>query len=126
MAVHENSVAPTRAARAETPPADHWQRWASPDAVAATSAAPAPLPSNVVPLATAASAAVATPPPLTVAPAPSLPVDTAPPLGSEAPYRVLIVEDDRSQALFAQSVLHGAGMEAIVISDAEGAQQAIA
>ena len=26
-----------------------------------------------------------------------------------APYRVLVVEDDRSQALFAQSVLSGAG-----------------
>ena len=39
---------------------------------------------------------------------------------------MLIVEDDRSQALFAQSVLHGAGMQAIVQMDAEGVQQAIA
>lgn len=128
MAVHENSVAPARAVRAETPPADHWQRWGSADAPAsapAAPAAPAPLPSNVVPLATAASAAVATPPPLVVTP-PTLPEENLPAPGSDAPYRVLIVEDDRSQALFAQSVLHGAGMEAIVISDAEGAQQAIA
>ena len=43
----------------------------------------------------------------------------------ESPYRVLIVEDDRSQALFAQSVLHGAGMQAIVQMEAEGVQQAI-
>jgi CheY-like chemotaxis protein len=35
---------------------------------------------------------------------------------------VLIVEDDRAQA---QSVLHGAGMQAIVHSDADGALQAI-
>ncbi len=41
-----------------------------------------------------------------------------PPAGSQPagpavdpPYRILIVEDDRSQALFAESVLHGAGME---------------
>lgn len=29
----------------------------------------------------------------------------------DPPYRILIVEDDRSQALFAESVLNGAGME---------------
>jgi DNA-binding response OmpR family regulator len=50
--------------------------------------------------------------------------DLAPP-PSDSPYRVLIVEDDRAQALFAQSVLHGAGMQAIVHSDADGALQAI-
>ena len=50
--------------------------------------------------------------------------DLAPP-SSDSPYRVLIVEDDRAQALFAQSVLHGAGMQAIVHSDADGALQAI-
>jgi EAL domain-containing protein (putative c-di-GMP-specific phosphodiesterase class I)/CheY-like chemotaxis protein len=37
----------------------------------------------------------------------------------EAPFRVLIVEDDRGQALFAQSVLHGAGMQAEVELDPE-------
>ncbi len=31
--------------------------------------------------------------------------------GQDAPYRVLIAEDDRSQAMFAESVLRGAGME---------------
>jgi EAL domain-containing protein (putative c-di-GMP-specific phosphodiesterase class I)/CheY-like chemotaxis protein len=34
----------------------------------------------------------------------------------DTPYRVLIVEDDLSQALFAESVLSGAGMQAAVIS----------
>ncbi|MET0288420.1 MAG: EAL domain-containing response regulator [Pseudoxanthomonas sp.] len=38
---------------------------------------------------------------------------------AETPFRVLIVEDDRGQALFAQSVLHGAGMQAEVEMDAE-------
>jgi EAL domain-containing protein (putative c-di-GMP-specific phosphodiesterase class I)/DNA-binding response OmpR family regulator len=38
---------------------------------------------------------------------------------AESPYRVLIVEDDRPQALFAQSVLHGAGMLAEVEMDAD-------
>lgn len=35
----------------------------------------------------------------------------------EDPYRVLIVEDDRSQALFATSVLAGAGIQAEAIAD---------
>ncbi len=121
MAVTENVVAPPRVIRAETPPADHWQRWVG-------ASAPAVAPSNVVPLTAAiATAAAAVPPPMP--PLPPEPIerdDAAPPLGLDAPYRVLIVEDDRSQALFAQSVLHGAGMEAVVHSDAEGVQQAIA
>nr|WP_282452591.1 EAL domain-containing response regulator [Lysobacter sp. CAU 1642] len=36
----------------------------------------------------------------------------------EESYRVLIVEDDRSQGLFAESILRNAGMEAKVVSDA--------
>ncbi|MCC7634252.1 EAL domain-containing protein [Stenotrophomonas rhizophila] len=118
MAVHDNAVASTRAVRAETPPADHWQRWAG-------AAAPEPAPSNVVPLTAGTPISATPPPPLPAAP---VAVDEAPlpPLGLDAPYRVLIVEDDRSQALFAQSVLHGAGMQATVHSDAEGVQQAIA
>lgn len=119
MAVQDNAVASTRVTRAETPPADHWQRWAGADVPAA-----APTPSNVVPLNAAAAAAVSAPPVLP--PSQWQHDDASPPLlGSEAPYRVLIVEDDRSQALFAQSVLHGAGMEAIVHSEAEGVQQVI-
>lgn len=35
----------------------------------------------------------------------------------ESPYRVLIVEDDRSQGLFAESILRNAGMEARVVED---------
>jgi diguanylate cyclase (GGDEF)-like protein len=33
-------------------------------------------------------------------------------------YRILVVEDDRSQALFAESILRNAGMEALVVTDA--------
>jgi len=35
----------------------------------------------------------------------------------EQPYRVLIVEDDRSQGLFAESILRNAGMEAQVVEE---------
>src|SRR3546814_15937303 len=35
--------------------------------------------------------------------------------GADAPYRVLIVEDDPSQALFAETVLNGTGMQARVV-----------
>nr|WP_225444378.1 EAL domain-containing protein [Pseudomarimonas arenosa] len=38
--------------------------------------------------------------------------------GREETYRVLIVEDDRSQGLFAESILRNAGMEARVIGNA--------
>src|ERR1051325_11270149 len=104
------SPAGARPGRAETPPADHWQRWASAPAAAAPSLA-------VVPSAPAdATDGLATPPPL-----PSAPMDadnsSDAPAPSDSPYRVLIVEDDRAQALFAQSVLHGAGMQAVVLSD---------
>lgn len=43
----------------------------------------------------------------------------------QTPYRVLVVEDDRGQALFAQSVLHGAGMQAEVQMQSEGVVEAI-
>jgi diguanylate cyclase (GGDEF)-like protein len=33
-------------------------------------------------------------------------------------YRILVVEDDRSQALFAESILRNAGMDALVVTDA--------
>lgn len=45
--------------------------------------------------------------------------------GSEAAYRVLIVEDDRSQALFAQSVLQGSGMWTCLVSTAAEVKPAI-
>ncbi len=43
----------------------------------------------------------------------------------EPPFRILIVEDDRGQALFAQSVLHGAGMSAEVAMQADAVMPAI-
>ncbi|WP_374603043.1 EAL domain-containing protein [Arenimonas sp.] len=38
--------------------------------------------------------------------------------GGDQPFRVLIVEDDRSQALFAESILRNAGMQTEVVLDA--------
>lgn len=88
MANHDITV------RAEAPPADHATRWDE-----ATSPAPGPaagLPGNGTfhSVANALEAA-----------------------SQSAPYRVLVVEDDRSQALFAQSVLTGAGIEAVIEAD---------
>jgi diguanylate cyclase (GGDEF)-like protein len=37
---------------------------------------------------------------------------------SSTTYRILVVEDDRSQALFAESILRNAGMDALVVTDA--------
>lgn len=37
--------------------------------------------------------------------------------GSENRYRILVVEDDRAQGLFAESILRNAGMEAEVVED---------
>ena len=51
--------------------------------------------------------------------------DARKPHDDEAPYRILIVEDDRGQALFAQSVLHGAGMLAEVEMLPDGVLAAI-
>ena len=45
---------------------------------------------------------------------------------ADPPYRILIVEDDPSQAMFAESVLSGAGMQARVVHDSEGAMAAMA
>ena len=36
----------------------------------------------------------------------------------EEPFRILIVEDDRSQALFAEGILRNAGMDSLVVIDA--------
>ncbi len=111
--------------RAETPPPHYWRRWVG-DADA--TAAPADLAPGTAARrmdvagadhedsATDADAAA-----FVVADAGA---DSA--AQAAAPYRVLIVEDDRAQALFAQSVLHGAGMHAQVQMQAEGVQQAIA
>ena len=82
-------------ARAEFPPAGYWRRWCE-------DAAP--------PEAVRVDAPPAEPPPPPVTPPPAADGST------EAPYRVLVVEDDLSQALFAESVLCGAGMQAAVVS----------
>lgn len=82
--------------RAETPPAGYWRRWCAdappPEAVATAQAA-------------VAEAAPADHPPQVV-----------PAEQGEPPYRILIVEDDRSQALFAQSILKGSGMDTEVVA----------
>ncbi len=103
--------------RAETPPPHYWRRWVR-DAGETPAAAPTAL--APPPLAEAAR----------LAPAPGIgPVPTPAPVlntTGETPFRILIVEDDRPQALFAQSVLHGAGMQAEVEMRPEGVLEAIA
>ncbi|QIL19789.1 EAL domain-containing response regulator [Thermomonas sp. HDW16] len=44
---------------------------------------------------------------------------------SETPYRILVVEDDRSQALFAEAILRGAGMQAEVVAVPEQVMAAV-
>lgn len=80
--------------RAEFPPSHYWRRWGGD---AGQPLAPT-------------EAAAPEPPVRAVVPTPG--ADGSP----EAPYRVLVVEDDLSQALFAESVLSGAGMQATVVS----------
>lgn len=106
--------------RAETPPAHHWRRWVgdatpedleqAPDAGDSPTMNPLPQP----PVDTAPAT------PLPEAPAASAANRVPEPVDPESPYRVLIVEDDRGQALFAQSVLHGAGMQAEVQMQSDG------
>ena len=117
MAVQESASLPEDAAsrqrsRAETPPPHYWRRWVG-DADPADEAAPAPAAAPAAtPAHDAAHAGAGTPGPGDGNADPS-------------PYRVLIVEDDRTQALFAQSVLHGAGMKAEVQMQPEGVIDAI-
>lgn len=44
---------------------------------------------------------------------------------SDAPYRVLVVEDDRNQALFAEGILRNAGMETLVVLEPLDVLQAL-
>ncbi|MBB4598998.1 EAL domain-containing protein [Xanthomonas arboricola] len=136
----DDTATRNRPLRAETPPADYWRRWADEAAAASTIAEPvsaaiipapalAAAPAPIVPMAPAQSAAqgssahaTAAAPTPTTASTPREGDDNA---AADAPYRVLIVEDDRSQALFAQSVLHGAGMHAQVEMTAASVPQAI-
>lgn len=105
MASNDTAVQTSRPLRAETPPVDYWQRWSVRNAP----------PAEVVQAQLKSAAGDSQ----TAAGNPAAGAD-------DAPYRVLIVEDNRSQALFAQAVLHGAGMQAFVQMDVEGVQQAIA
>ena len=90
-------------ARAEMPPAGSWRRWcadaAPPEAVAADGAGAKPEIER-------------TP-------------QVVPEEQGEPAYRILIVEDDRSQALFAQSILKGSGMDAEVVALASEALAAM-
>jgi len=79
--------------RAEFPPAAYWRRWAA-DAGQPT------LPGDPAENGTDDA------PPATVQAGDAV----------ETPYRVLVVEDDPSQALFAESVLNGAGLQARVVA----------
>lgn len=91
--------------RAEKPPSHYWRRWTDdapaeePAITLAATDAPAPEPEAADENATSMPAAAK---------------NTRKHETGETPFRILIVEDDRGQALFAQSVLHGAGMQAEV------------
>jgi EAL domain-containing protein (putative c-di-GMP-specific phosphodiesterase class I)/PleD family two-component response regulator len=113
MAVREPASLPEDAAarqrmRAEKPPSHYWRRWAQDAALATagpeTASDPEPPQAGADPATATAAAQDGT---------------------AESPYRILIVEDDRTQALFAQSVLHGAGMQAHVQMQPEGVIDAI-
>jgi EAL domain-containing protein (putative c-di-GMP-specific phosphodiesterase class I)/CheY-like chemotaxis protein len=90
--------------RAEYPPAHYWRRWSN-DAPAACAPEPAP-PASADPPATGAGGTAGDDP-------------------GDAPYRVLVVEDDPSQALFAESVLGGAGIQAQVAAMPEAVMPAM-
>ncbi len=87
-------------ARAEYPPAHYWRRWGS-------DAPPASAPNGG-----GAPADGAAPPGVQ---------ESSPATGyaADAPHRVLVVEDDPSQALFAESVLRGAGIESMIALPAD-------
>ena len=93
------------ALRAESPPAGYWRRWCQ-------DAPPPALPQIEDPATPETVAVEATP-------------QVVPAQQGEPAYRVLIVEDDRSQSLFAQGVLKGAGMDAEVVQVASETMAAL-
>ncbi|MBB3835748.1 PleD family two-component response regulator/EAL domain-containing protein (putative c-di-GMP-specific phosphodiesterase class I) [Xanthomonas arboricola] len=137
----DDTATRNRPLRAETPPADYWRRWA--DEAAGASDVAAPVSAAIIPAPIPAAAPGPTPvaapvravsqaghSPIAAASSPTAAMagaslDGGDTIAADAPYRVLIVEDDRSQALFAQSVLHGAGMHAQVEMTAASVPQAI-
>ncbi len=86
---------PAAQLRAESPPAGYWRRWCE-------DAPPPAVPEVVDPMATEPTVVETTP-------------QVVPVEQGEPAYRILIVEDDRSQAMFAQGVLKGSGMDAQVV-----------
>ena len=91
--------------RAEFPPPQYWRRWCE-------DAPPASFPGDDD--GTAQLSEI-----------PMLASQAATSSDGEPPYRILIVEDDRSQALFAESVLNGTGMQAKVVSVGSEMMQAM-
>ena len=109
--------------RAETPPPHYWRRWvgdAPADEPGPVAPPPAPIAAStgagaaVQPQAVASTGADKKKAAAGASTKPSTANDPRKLDPDEAPFRILIVEDDRGQALFAQSVLHGAGMLAEV------------
>ncbi|MDQ3057792.1 MAG: response regulator, partial [Pseudomonadota bacterium] len=104
------------ARRAEAPPPQYWRRWdgdAPVDDAADNEAAGEALANSPAadtestllrdkPIASAASPAIA-----------------------DDPYRILIVEDDPSQAMFAEGVLRGTGMETMIVAESSGVIDAL-
>ena len=86
------------ARRSETPPPQYWRRWHGDASAGEADAAPtAPVEPPVhrdKPIANAAGPAV-----------------------GDDPYRILIVEDDPSQAMFAEGVLKGTGMDTLIVGE---------
>ena len=108
--------------RAETPPPHYWRRWA--DDAPAIEPEPAAAPATPMAAGQAAGPQVIAGTGTEAAARKKIAAGASAGIassnnprkqdGDEAPFRILIVEDDRGQALFAQSVLHGAGMLAEV------------
>ena len=103
--------------RAETPPPNYWRRWAQDADLRAAGVGGESAPAESA----AGTAAGGT----GQAPTSAAGTRFPPAADGESPYRILIVEDDRTQALFAQSVLHGAGMKAEVQMQPDGVIDAI-
>ena len=87
--------------RAEFPPAQYWRRWTG-------DAAPAVISTDDV-------MALEQPAPTPAKPSASSGVSQSSTDSVNAPYRVLIVEDDPSQALFAEAVLRSSDIETRVV-----------